>query len=454
MKALIDRLHARLGDFWWYSILMFVALRFGDVINAVIGLWLVPKYVPQEELGAVLPLTQFATTFALPVSILVTIFTRYLTIFKTRGEVGKVKSLLIWMICLVIFATCMSSFVAIFSLPHLFERIRVQNGSLTILIIAAGLIGTISPVFNNALQGLKRFKTITIINLLSAPIRLATMLITLPIRALSGYMVGQIVPQIFSISATCLSLRKTITSGIKATPFWQGEGKSILKYSLLCAAWTIPGSLFAMVQALIIRQRLPEVESAAYYMISRFSEIGIYAGTTLSFMMFPLAAEAYQKKATTSLVLKTNLATCAIGLPIAGILAMTGSFLFSRIPAYNDYQPFVFDMALLSLLLIAQQLGSNYTTYESIHNRFWHMLFTLPITIIKALVLVCFTGFVYFNGILPNCYVEWMESFHLASLRNILIFLLCAQTIQNIILYACHSIRRRVLHFDFREASS
>lgn len=423
---------------------MFVALRFGDVINAVIGLWLVPKYVPQEELGAVLPLTQFATTFALPVSILVTIFTRYLTIFKTRGEIGKVKSLLIWMICLVIFATSISSFVAIFSLPHLFERIRVQNGSLTILIIAAGLIGTISPIFNNALQGLKRFKTITAINLLSAPIRLATMLVTLPIRALSGYMVGQIVPQLFSISATCVSLRKTLSSGVKATPFWQGEGKSILKYSLLCAAWTIPGSVFAMVQALIIRQRLPEVESAAYYMISRFSEIGIYAGTTLSFMMFPLAAEAFQENKKTRLVLKANIATCAIGLPITAVLAAAGAFLFKSIPSYNDYQPFVFEMVLLSLLLISQQIAGNYTTYESINNRFWHMFFTLPITTIKILILICFTGYTFFVGILPDNVLDWMAGFHMAKLRNILLMLLTLQTLQNAILYLCYNHRERI----------
>ena len=37
---------ARLGDYWWYSALLFVALRVGDLINAFIGLWLVPRFVP------------------------------------------------------------------------------------------------------------------------------------------------------------------------------------------------------------------------------------------------------------------------------------------------------------------------------------------------------------------------------------------------------------------------
>ena len=55
MKSILHRIHARCGDLWWYALLLFVAQRFGDAINMFVGMWLVPKYVPQNELGAVLP---------------------------------------------------------------------------------------------------------------------------------------------------------------------------------------------------------------------------------------------------------------------------------------------------------------------------------------------------------------------------------------------------------------
>ena len=55
MKSILHRIHERCGDLWWYAMLLFVAQRFGDVRNMFVGMWLVPKYVPQEELGAVLP---------------------------------------------------------------------------------------------------------------------------------------------------------------------------------------------------------------------------------------------------------------------------------------------------------------------------------------------------------------------------------------------------------------
>jgi len=36
------------GDLWWYSAMIFLACRFGDIINAFIGLWLVPKYIVNQ----------------------------------------------------------------------------------------------------------------------------------------------------------------------------------------------------------------------------------------------------------------------------------------------------------------------------------------------------------------------------------------------------------------------
>ncbi len=51
VMGIFQRLHARLGDLWWYTILLFVAQRFSDVINLFVRLWLVPKYVPQSKLG-------------------------------------------------------------------------------------------------------------------------------------------------------------------------------------------------------------------------------------------------------------------------------------------------------------------------------------------------------------------------------------------------------------------
>ena len=71
---MFQKLHSRLGDFWWYSLMLFAACRTGDAIQAFIGLWLVPKYVGTEELGAVIPLQSLAGLFAAPLGVLAVVF--------------------------------------------------------------------------------------------------------------------------------------------------------------------------------------------------------------------------------------------------------------------------------------------------------------------------------------------------------------------------------------------
>ena len=76
------------------AILLFLALRAGDLVSAAAGMWFVPRYVSPEDIGAVLPVTSFATFLSLPV------FAFAMTVMKesawlaTNGERGKIKSLL------------------------------------------------------------------------------------------------------------------------------------------------------------------------------------------------------------------------------------------------------------------------------------------------------------------------------------------------------------------------
>lgn len=432
---LLSKLHARLGDFWWYSLLLFAALRCGDLINAFVGLWLVPKYVPPEELGAVLPLTQFASAFALPVTILVYVFTKFLAQFKAKNELGKIKSLLRWFIGFVIVASILSIFVAKFTLPALFDRIRIADGSLTILIIAAGITNTIAPVFNNALQGLKKFKTITAINLFSAPIRLITMLLTLPIRALSGYMVGQIAPQLYAIGASCFALRGHVDKSIVSVPFWRDDLRPILRYLGFCMLWMIPGTITVTLNTMIIRQRLPEIESAAFYIISRFSDLAALAGTTIAFVMFPIVTNEKSGQENYKLLRNANLATFAFGMVISGILLIFGKSIFQALPLYAPYANFVPDMVMLSVATTLSAIGTNFATYETAHSRFdflWQLAIGIPTTIF----LVCFTGYTFFDGIFPPAVVSWMGSLHIATLRNVMWIKLISGTLVLILLYA------------------
>ena len=189
--GMVRKFRVRLGDLWWYTLLLFAAQRLGDVINMFVGLWLVPKYVPQSELGAVLPLSQFVSFIGIPLAIVATPFSKFLLDYGARGEYGKIKSLVR---DVFICTGCLALLTLLFAyvcLPFLFARMRVPVGSLGVLIVAVSILSSVSSVFSSAVQGLKLYSATVLFNVLAAPLRLVLMLVFMPFRPLSGYFVGQ-----------------------------------------------------------------------------------------------------------------------------------------------------------------------------------------------------------------------------------------------------------------------
>ena len=88
LQDIKNKIKGHLGELWWYTLVLFIFQQLGAVINAVIGLWLAPKYVTQQELGAVLPLSSVGGLLALPLTILVMPFLKFLSKYMAQGEDG------------------------------------------------------------------------------------------------------------------------------------------------------------------------------------------------------------------------------------------------------------------------------------------------------------------------------------------------------------------------------
>ena len=74
--------------------LLFLALRAGDAVNLAAGIWFVPRFVSQEAIGAVLPVSSFATFLSLPLFALAMTVMKETAVLSAAGERGKIKTLL------------------------------------------------------------------------------------------------------------------------------------------------------------------------------------------------------------------------------------------------------------------------------------------------------------------------------------------------------------------------
>jgi len=436
-----------LGPLWWYTLILFCVQRAGDVINAFVGLYLVPKYVPQSELGAVLPLAQIGGALGLPLAILSAPFAKYLNTYATHGEVGKVKSLLrdAFVIQGVAFVVLMV--YARFFMPMVFERMRVQEGSLGMLVVTCGVLGSFAPVFNSALQALKKFRPMAICGLISAPVRLVSMIICMPIRALSGYFMGQIIPTACNIAITLFGLRQLLGPGVKAEPYLRTDWKPMLRYALSVSVIVIVGTLQSTVEGFVIRHRLPDVESAGYYIISRFAELGSYAGITISTVMFPLVAERHERGDNpVRLLWETMAGSLGFGLLLAAAFYFVGARILGLLPAWREYVLFAPQMALLTVLYALRSACSCFSNYEMACRRFGFIWYVGLTVIVECVLLYGLTGYSFFAPWLSKETIEWMASLRAARLE----FLMGMMVWASVIPLAFMMLQLAVRHMRYR----
>ena len=430
-RGLIDKWRARFGDLWWYSLLNFFACRSGDLIQAFIGLWLVPRFVPQDELGAALPILQIGTVFGLPLAILVIPFSRWLTIFAARGEKGKVKRLLSITLVGVAVAFLIATVFARFLIPVCFKRLYVAKGSLGILMVCAGLIVPFSTVFTNALQGLKRYTAMAVYSLIVAPFRLVVMLVAMPFRALSGYVLGQMSGPALSVAFSCFALRKDLGRDVKSVRLDREDVRAMVKYTFPISIYLVVGTLIGTWQLLLFRQRLPMMESAAYYIISRFGEVTAYASMALMAVSFPMAVEASQNgKDGGRILFRVLLGSLGTGLFVSIVLLLWGKSILGLIPLWQDYVPYSGLLAAYAFRMTICAGNGAFYSYETATGNFAFLRYWLPLTLIETGTLVVLTGCGAFEGILPDELVGWMASLHAARLSFFVWWLLALSLMQ------------------------
>ena len=417
---LLTKLHARLGDFWWYSLRLFCASRAADVLNAFVGLWLVPKYVDPSELGAVMPLTQFANFLAIPVAAFANTFRNELTRLSINKEFGKLKTLMRG----VFAATAVFLFVAIvvarFLLPAFLERIRIVEGSLGLVIIAASFVSAVAPIYSNALQALKKFKAQSILSIVGAPVRLIAMLLAMPFRAITGYFIGQAAVPVFTIGASVLALRKELS--VKPEPYWTQETcKKIFFTLILFLAIGVTDGAYSLVESMVIRQRLSDLDSAGFYMATRFSEIANFLVMTLSFAIFPFTAElAAKKQDLRPLILKATSIIIIFNIFAAIASLVLANPILSILPHGNVFKEYWWAIPWLIGIGTLTAFVLLYTTAQVSAQHFSFLKWYLPCDLAYPALMLLVSGHGYLIDTIPTPLTEFLTSHNIYTLSTIL----------------------------------
>lgn len=446
----LQKIRDRLGEFWCASLMFFIALRFGDAINAFTGLFVVPKFVSQEELGAVLPVLNFTAFLSLPLSIFITGYTKLLNVCSVKKEWGKVKRMYIDVLRYSFIFILLSVLLVVLFQGLVFERLRIQNGLLGVAIVIAGFLGAFAPLFTNTLQGLKKFKELSLVNIIAAPIRLIVVLLTMPIRPLTGYFVAHGSVPFAQIIASTIAIRKTVFSReIVSEPYLDDKTQRwLLRFLLLNALFVVPMILGNCVETMIIRQRLSEIDSAAFYMLSRIAEIGGYLGLTLMVVIFPFASEQHEKGKDSDLLLLRVIGASAIFSILFGIVCyFTKDFVIPWLPGGESYLEYTREYLLLIFIYSSVAIWYCFVNNEMASERFSFLRYHIPLQLVFIALLFVVTGYGYFYGYLPNSLVDAIQDLNACRLGFIL-SLMAGVNVLRLLIVTVHLLLRRRRQID------
>lgn len=369
--------------FAFHALWVFVALRLGDAVNVAAGMWFVPKYVSPGEIGAVLPLTTFATFLSLP------LFAFAMTVMKESAylhslrEKERLKSLLTGAFAVAGAFALASLAAASLILPRFLDAVGITGRGAGFAVVAAALLGCVAPVYTDALQATRRFKSLGVIEVMSSLARFGVMVVLMPVKALLGYFAAQAAQPVFRIVASLAALRNEL--GEKGAPYWN---RRTLKrfagaFAMILAYQTLPMGV-ALLEQYVIRTSMTAGDSAGYYMVSRFSDFLYYLTLPLILVSFPYTAVAADRAERMKYVRACSIVTLGVAALAAVVYALAGGRLLSLMPNGADYAAYAFMMPHLVLITALSSVQVFFTNAEVSAGRFGFFKWFVPLHLVYA----------------------------------------------------------------------
>lgn len=412
IKRCVETVRHRLGDIWWYTAVLFVVQRIGDLVNIFIGLWLVPRWISQTELGAILPLGQVGVLLGLPLAVVLGVFGKFATTFAAKGDIGKVKALLLDVLAL---SACLSVLIAGYTYwvsPFIIERMRVGGGGLVWLLSGLAVTSALVPVLATAQQAVRGFRWFAV-NALAVPVlRLALLGALLPALGIVGYFSAQLLTALGCAAIFIWALWQVLSPSVTRDSYRQ-HIREMSRYSIPVLAMTVLGVVQSTTELFVIRHRLPDVESAAYYMISRFAEIPGALWGALMIPFFPAISAHHEDGRDTGRILTLAVVGSLLaGGCVAGMLVWGSGWLLGLKAEWSVYRPYDWLMGVLALRSVVLIPVGCLTVHEMACRRFGYAWFIGGLSLLEAGLLYGLTGVGFFQPYLPE---SWMRE--LLSLR-------------------------------------
>lgn len=359
--------------------LLFVALRLGDAVNLAAGMWFAPRYVSSGDIGALLPLTSFATFISLPLFAFAMTAMRESSVLHAAGEEGRRRTLLKGVFSVSAVLAALLMLAAAFAVPGYARSIGVVDRLSVFMVVASALLGSFAPVFTEALQSMKRFGTLGAIEVGAAAGRLGTMLVLMPLRPLAGYFAANLFVPLWRIAASLFSLKNLFN--VEPESYWSRERTAgfVRRFVLVLSYLSFP-MLASLAEQYAIRARLGAGDSEGYFLVSRFSDFLYVATLPLLLVLFPYTAKGDGDPGRGKpYVFASSVAILAISAAMAVVYSFCGESLMGLMSDSAQGAKYVYLMPQLTIIAALGACQVFFTNAEVSAGRFGFLAWFVPL---------------------------------------------------------------------------
>ncbi|NJE06983.1 capsular biosynthesis protein [Thermococcus sp. M39] len=274
------------------TFIMMVAVTLSNFFNYLYQLSMGRLLTPVEygELFSLLSLLYIFSMFSMTIN---TSMTKFTAAYKAKGELGKVKTLLIQGTKkLTLMGTAIYLTVVLTS-PFIAKFLNMNTPTPILLLFASIPFGFLLPLYQGILRGLQRFELlgVSLSSWSFFKLFFGVALVLLGFGVLGG-LSGVFLAHVLGVFITVIFLRDIFTSKADGEKI---ELRALLNYSGMAFLAIFAYTTMWNIDVILVKHYLSPLEAGQYSAISVLGKIVLFAPAAVGMVIFPKAAEMHEK---------------------------------------------------------------------------------------------------------------------------------------------------------------
>lgn len=369
------------------SAIIFAGSVVGYLLNYVYNL-IMGRFLGPEDFGHLTSLISLLYLVTFPLGAISMIIVKFVTAFKSRGELGNVYSLflnltkkfsLIGVIFFVLLVMLENYLVSFLKLPD-------QVG---LIIIGLMIVLTFfSSVVMSVLQGLLNFKFITFINSLTPIIKLVLALtfVYLGMKA-NGALLGILLAGVIGVLISLVPISKLRARRFEEVSI---DWEEIKKFALPAFLSVFFFALMANIDILLVKHYFSETEAGLYSALSIISKVIFFIAGPVHLVLFPLLVENREKGEKVESVFWLAFFLIALASTSITILYTLNSQFWMKILFGERYLAGAGYLPVFGIFMSLYTLNSTFMNYFLTVNRVQIYKFTFVAALAQIVLIVLF----------------------------------------------------------------